>query len=46
MMGTETDALIAYCGLECSRCFWLQKDDKRGGQGALRNLRRQKKTAA
>ncbi len=41
-MGTETDALIAYCGLECSRCFGYKKTISEAAKGLRRTMRDEK----
>ena len=42
MAEAKTDALIAYCGLDCSRCFGYTKTISEASKGLRRTMRAEK----
>lgn len=42
MAETKTDVLIAYCGLDCSRCFGYTKTISESAKGLRRAMREEK----
>jgi len=42
MVETKTDTLIAYCGLDCSRCFGYKKTISEAAKGLRRTMHDEK----